>query len=113
MAVLPTSISPLALVTPPTCSSLWSTDRFPGLDLYGKYKYSGSHLETFRCGYDEANKVFVEKCASGVTGSNMYYTCTYVQCLHSYHPSNPKFRCLLTLISGVRVHVCDNVVQLS
>ena len=65
-------------------------------DMYGKWKYSGSHPETFRCGYDEPSNVFIEKCAPGATGDNVYY----VRRLHSYHPSNPKFRRLLTFISG-------------
>ncbi len=94
-----------------SCSSTYVVD-LPKLahpddikkDMYGKWQHSGSHPEAFRCGFDEMNEVTIEKCAPGATGSNVYY----LRRLHSYHPSNPKFRRLLAFISGVyvRMHVC-------
>jgi hypothetical protein len=79
-------------------------------DMYGRWDYSGSHPEVFRCSIDEFDKVFIEKCAAGATGQDVYY----LRRLRSSHPSNPDFRRLIAFVHSksnhdyfvIRVCVC-------
>ena len=40
-------------------------------DMYGRWEYSGSHPEVFRCSFDQFDNIQIEKCAPGATGSNV------------------------------------------
>ena len=70
-------------------------------DMYGRWDYSGSHPEVFRCTFDEFDDVSIEKCAVGATGSNVYY----LRRVRSSHPSNSDFRRLIAFVHGEE-HVC-------
>ena len=63
-------------------------------DMYGRWDYSGSHPEVFRCSVDDSDEVFIEKCALGATGQNVYY----LRRVRSSHPSNPEFRRLIAFV---------------
>lgn len=64
--------------------------------MYGRWDYSGSHPEVFRCSFDEFDDLSIEKCAPGATGSNVYY----LRCIRSSHPSNSNFRRLIAFVHG-------------
>ena len=57
-------------------------------DMYGRWGYSGSHPQVFRCSFDQFDDVKTKKCAPGAAGSNVYY----LHCIRSSHPSNRDFR---------------------
>jgi len=65
-------------------------------DMYGRWDYSGSHPEVFRCSFDEFDDVKIEKCAPGATGSNVYY----LRRIRSSHPSNGYFRRMIAFVHG-------------
>ena len=65
-------------------------------DMYGRWEYSGSHPEVFRCSFDQFDNIRIEKCAPGATGSNVYYLCQ----IRSSHPSNGDFRRLIAFVHG-------------
>ncbi len=69
-------------------------------DMYGQWDYSGSHPEVFRCSIDEFDKVFIEKCAAGATGQDVYY----LRRLRSSHPSNPDFRRVIAFVHSKSNH---------
>ena len=64
-------------------------------DMYGKWNHSGSHLDVFKCSYEQ-DKVIIDKAAPGAKGDNVYY----LRRLHSVHPSNSEFRRLIAYIFG-------------
>ena len=64
-------------------------------DMYGRWDYSGSHPEVFRCSFDEFDNLSIEKCAPGATGQDVYY----LRRIRSSHPSNPDFRRLIALFT--------------
>ena len=70
-------------------------------DMYGRWDYSGSHPEVFRCTFDEFDDVSIEKCAVGATGSNVYY----LRRVRSSHPSNSDFCRLIAFVHGEE-HMC-------
>ena len=63
-------------------------------DMYGRWDYSGSHPEVFRCSFNEFDNVSIEKCAPGATGDDVYY----LRRIRSSHPSNPNFRRLIAFV---------------
>ena len=65
-------------------------------DMYGRWEYSGSHPEVFRCTFDKFDNVSIEKCAPGATGTNVYY----LHHVRSSHPSNSDFRRLIAFVHG-------------
>ena len=69
-------------------------------DMYGRWDYSGSHPEVFRCSFDEFDKVYIEKCAVGATGQDVYY----LRRIRSSHPSNPNFRRLIAFVHSKSNH---------
>ena len=65
-------------------------------DMYGRWDYSGSHPEVFRCSFDQFDDVIIEKCAPGAAGSNVYY----LRRIRSTHPSNGDFRRMIAFVHG-------------
>ena len=65
-------------------------------DMYGRWDYSGSHPEVFRCSFDEFDDLHIEKCAPGATGPNVYY----LRRIRSSHPNNSEFRRLIAFVHG-------------
>ena len=65
-------------------------------DAYGRWVQNGSHTDVFRCSYDEDGEIFIEKVATGASGSNVYY----LRRIHCVHPSNSSFRRILAFICG-------------
>ena len=65
-------------------------------DMYGRWTYSGSHPEVFRCSFDEFDDVVIEKCVPGASGSNVYY----LRRIRSSHPSNKDFRRMIAFLHG-------------
>ena len=64
--------------------------------LESGHNYSGSHIVSFRASFFKDGYIDVEKCAPGVSGSNV---CN-LRRLHSVHPSNSSCRRLIALITG-------------
>ena len=67
--------------------------------MYGQWDYSGSYPEVFRCSFDEFD-VYIEKCAIGATGQDVYY----LRRIRSSHPSNPNFRRLIAFVHSKSNH---------
>ena len=63
-------------------------------DMYGRWDYSGSHPEVFRCYFNEFDNVSIEKRAQGATGNDVYY----LRRIRSSHPSNPNFQRLIAYV---------------
>lgn len=71
-------------------------------DSFGKWNHSGSHTVPFHAQVLIDGYVKLEKCAPGAAGPHVFY----LRRLHSTHPSNPEFKRMIALISGI-VNVCD------
>lgn len=65
-------------------------------DNFGKWKHTGSHQSLYYVSYGENDKIELEKCVPGASGSNVYH----LRRLYSSHPSNQAFRRILAFLSG-------------
>jgi len=71
-------------------------------DEFGIWKYSGSHPQPFLVTVEEGGSLWIERCASGATGSNV----VHLRRLHCTHPSNPDFRRMICFLSGMLLSIC-------
>ena len=65
-------------------------------DEFGIWNYSGSHPQAFRVSEEDGTSLWIEKCTTSATGSNV----GHIRRLHCTHPSNSNFKRVICFLSG-------------
>ena len=65
-------------------------------DEFGIWNYSGSHPQMYRVSIQDKGSLSVDKCSSGTKGPDV----VCLRRLHCTHLSNPKFKRLISFVSG-------------
>ena len=67
--------------------------------MFGSWKHSASHPQTYKAQIEDDGYVRIEKCAEGARGG----TIVHLRRLHSVHPANNSFKRLIAFLSGIQL----------